>query len=397
MAIAKGAPVSDHAVTPRAPVVVFCHVALDERNGGGMRTLIGYLGHLDYSSVLSVHFGDTPDTNQHGLREVRYLRIAKHRFPLSLLNYYLAARKAVRSAGAEPTCILFPNTWDDMLLGLVATFTGTRTCLWLMDDFISTLTQVRSIRSALMSVLFRQLYRRAARRVAVWTPMAREYQKRYGKGVDLLLGKRWPRGQLCTGAPRTSNISATDPLRLVWVGKYQPYYHQPIADLSAILREHPELPVTVDLYGQSPPERGVELPSRVAYRGPFDDSTLLHLLREYDYGLLTYSFDEHTRTFMRYSFPGKLIDYISAGLPVITISPPDVSICADVNGRDIGPCVFSRDSTSILAMLRHILSADAAQVARWRANSSAWAASEFVLEEGVRDFRRVFGVRLANG
>ena len=397
MTTAKRAAACDQAAAPRPLVVVFCHVALDERNGGGMRTLIDYLGHLDYSSVLSVHFGDTPDTGQHGLRDVRYFQIAKQRFPLSLLNYYFAARKAVQTSGLEPTCILFPNTWDDVLLGLVATFAGTRTCVWLMDDFISTLTRVRSIRSALIGASFSMLYRRAARRIAVWAPMAREYQERYGKRADLLLGRRWPRGELRAVAPRTSSISAAHPLRLVWVGKYQPYYHEPIADLSAILREHPELPVTVDLYGQSPPARGIGLSGRVSYRGTFEDSTLLYLLRGYDYGLLTYSFDEHTRTFMRYSFPGKLIDYISAGLPVITISPRDLSVCADVEGRDIGPCLFSRDSAAILAMLREVLAADAARVARWRANSSAWAVSEFVLEEGVRDFRRVFGMWPANG
>jgi hypothetical protein len=390
------APV-DQTATPPAPIVVFSHVALDERNGGGMRTLIDYLGQAKYGPVISVHFGDTTYEGQHGLRDVRYLPISKRRFPLSLLSYYAAARKAIRATVGKPTFILLANTWDDMLLGLSATFAGTRTCIWLMDDFISTLTQPRSFRGAIFGALFKMLYRRTARRIAVSAAMAREYQIRYGKQADLLLGKRWPRNQMHAVPDSRLSISVARPLRFVWVGKYQNYYHEPISVLSTILREHPELPVTLDLYGQYPPDRGVELPGRVSYRGTFEDSTLLDLLRGYDYGLLTYSFDEHTRRFMRYSFPGKLIDYISAGLPVITISPRDVSICLDVEARNIGPCVFSLDSAAILAMLHDVLATDAAPIACWRANSSAWAMSEFVREEGVRDFRRVFGVWPTNG
>ena len=68
--------------------------------------------------------------------------------------------------------------------------------------------------------------------------------------------------------------------------------------------------------------------------------------------MLTYSFDPYTRAFMRYSFPGKLTDYVSVGLPVLTVSPRDASACDDVLENDVGPCVFSLEPDTLEAGLR---------------------------------------------
>ena len=148
------------------------------------------------------------------------------------------------------------------------------------------------------------------------------------------------------------SISNAAPLRIVWVGKYQIYYHEPIAALSELLRRHSALPIQLDLYGQVAPPPDVLVPGRVEYRGGFEDETLLETLREYDFGLLTYSFDAHTRAFMRYSFPGKLTDYVSVGLPVITISPLDISVCDDLLAHAVGPCAFSLSEPSCGNRLR---------------------------------------------
>jgi hypothetical protein len=180
-------------------------------------------------------------------------------------------------------------------------------------------------------------------------------------------------------------------LRIVWVGKYQLYYHEPIARLSEVLRIYPGLPVTIDLYGQVPPDASVEVPGRVVYRGPFEDAALLAILRQYDFGLLTYSFDELTRAFMRYSFPGKLIDYLSVGLPVITISPRGISVCDDIVRHDIGPSAFTCDRTAILEVLKAVVGTSKSRLEGWCRNSLAWALEEFVLETGIREFRKLLG------
>jgi hypothetical protein len=300
-------------------------------------------------------------------------------------------RRIRNALNAEPVFVIFPNTKDDVILGVAATWVARRNCVWLMDDFITTYARRRKHWGAILDVLFGLLYRRAARRITVSNPMAREYERRYGKPVDLVLGKRWLVESIRAASSRQEPVSATAPLRVVWVGKYQPYYGEPIVALSRLLRAHPDLPVIIDLWGQTPPEAGVEIMGRITYRGSFDDGELLDILRGYDFGLLTYSFDEATRTFMRYSLPGKLIDYVSAGLPVITISPREISVCDEIREREIGPCVFSADPASILDALRGVLRTGKREIERWRGNALRWAHADFELEDGIAAFRRIIG------
>jgi len=337
-------PVREHK-----SVVVLCHVALDERNGGGMRTLLSYLSQLPDAAIHSVHFGDTANSGRHGLPVVSYMQLARRRFPMSIRGYISSLRQLQASLPNDPHFVLFPNTKDDVQLCLAATCVSGRTCVWLMDDFISTMYPTAPVRRHAFRAVFRQMYRRAGRRIAISTPMAREYAVRYGKQSDLVLGKRWHKGEIRGEPVRTRPVTMTDPLRVVWVGKYLPYYHEPIATFGRVLRANPDLPVVLDLYGQEPPFDGVVVPGRLEYRGPFNDATILTTLRAYDTALLTYSFDTHTRGFMRLSFPGKLTDYVSAGLPVLTVSPRDISVCDDIQNRIIGPCVFSPTRASCSA------------------------------------------------
>ena len=366
-----------------APVVVLCHVALDERNGGGMRTLLGYLSRLGKRVFHSVHFGDTEESGCSGLGRVRYLRVNKLPFPRSLTGYAGILRTLRREIGEDALFVLFPNTKDDVQLCLAATFVSARTCVWVMDDFVSILFPDNARRRMVVRHLFRKMYLRAGRCIAVSEPMRREYTHRYGRTADLVLGKRWPRAHLMGGSPREHPVSTANPLRIVWVGKYQPYYHEPIVALSKLLRGRPDIPAVLDLYGQISPPGDVLAPGRVEYRGAFADSGLLATLRAYDYAFLTYSFDTYTREFMRYSFPGKLTDYVSAGLPVITVSPRDISVCDDVVRRDIGPCVFDPSPQAVAGGLNAAIQAAPALTDTWRRNSLAWAGEEFVFEDGL--------------
>ena len=373
-----------------APIVVLCHVALDERNGGGLRTLLLYLAQLEGRSFVSVHFGDTPDTGRHGLRAVTYRLLERKSFPTSVTEYARALRGVKREFGDDAFFLLFPNTKDDLQLCFAATLLSRRTCVWLMDDFIRTVFPGHPFRRRLLERLFALTYRRAGSRIAISTPMRREYGRRYGRDAKLVLGKRWCRAEVRAAPRRQTPVSGAAPLRLVWIGKYQPYYHEPVLALSGLLRADPRIPVRLDLYGQVRPPPEVLVPDRVAYRGSFEDKDLLETLRKYDFGLLTYSFDPHTRAFMRYSFPGKLTDYVSAGLPVLTISPRDISVCDDLVRRDVGPHVYSLDADAVGAGLAQAFGAGPETLEKWRHNSLAWAREEFVFEDGLAQFKQLF-------
>ena len=208
-----------------------------------------------------------------------------------------------------------------------------------------------------------------------------------------MLGKRWHSSDLHAAPLRMTPVSFAAPLRLVWVGKYQPYYHEPVLALSELLRTDPRIPVRLDLYGQVRPPPDVLVPDRVDYRGSFEDKDLLDTLRKYDFGLLTYSFDPHTREFMRYSFPGKLTDYVLAGLPVLTISPRDISVCDDLVRRDVGPCVFSLDVDAVSVGMAQAFGGGPEALEKWRQNSLAWAREEFAFEDGLAQFKQALPVR----
>ena len=370
-------------------MVVLCHVALDERNGGGMRTLLSYLSRLGAREFHSVHFGDTAESGIHGLGRVGYLRVDKRPFPQSLTSYARILRKLRREIGEDATFLLLPNTKDDVQLCLAATFVSARTCVWVMDDFVTTLFPNDPRRRLIARYLFRRMYLRAGSRIAISEPMRREYARRYGKAAELVLGKRWLRADLLAGARREQPVEKAYPLRIVWVGKYQPYYDEPLGTLSKLLRARPDLPVLLDLYGQVSPPPDLLVSGRLEYRGPFADARLLATLRAYDYGLLTYSFDARTREFMRYSFPGKLTDYVSAGLPVITISPRDITVCDDIVRRNIGPCVFDPTPETLYSGLNAAIQATPVLVEEWRQNSLAWAREEFVFEVGLEQLNKL--------
>ena len=92
---------------------------------------------------------------------------------------------------------------------------------------------------------------------------------------------------------------------------------------------------------------------------------------------------------MRYSFPGKLTDYVSAGLPVITVSPRDITVCDDIVRRNIGPCVFDPTPETFYSGLNAAIQATPVLVEEWRQNSLAWAREEFVFEVGLEQLNKL--------
>ena len=134
--------------------------------------------------------------------------------------------------------------------------------MWLMDDFVSAAFPADRLRRLLLKRLWAHVPREdAQRRIAVSAPMQREYARRYGRRADLVLGKRWRLADLHPGPRRARPVGQDAPLRIVWVGKYQSYYHEPVAALSSLIRAKLHvLPMCIDLYGQVPPPPDVLIP-----------------------------------------------------------------------------------------------------------------------------------------
>ena len=178
---------------------------------------------------------------------MRYLD--KLPFPRSLTGYAGILRALRREVGEDALFVLFPNTKDDVQLCLAATFVSARTCVWVMDDFVSMLFPDNARRGMVVRHLFRKMYLRAGRCIAVSRtdasrirpPLRQNSRPRAGKA----LAPRSPNGWFPQRAP--SEYRQPAPNRLGSASHYQPYYHEPIVALSKLLRGRPNIPAVLDL------------------------------------------------------------------------------------------------------------------------------------------------------
>jgi hypothetical protein len=216
--------------------------------------------------------------------------------------------------------------------------------------------------------------------------MAAEYLARYGKPADMVLGKRWSASELDVAQPKSIG-TVRSCTRLIWAGKYLRYYSEPLVMASRVLRDDPNLAVSIDIYGQDAPGDRIVVPGRLEYRGPFRDQDLARILREYDFGLLTYSFDANTQGYMRLSFPTKLVDYLSCALPVLAIAPERLWITREVRDRGVGLVLTSADEAAVRSLFMALPGIATEQYAVWSERALAWARDEHGREEACMRLR----------
>jgi hypothetical protein len=316
-------------------LVIVCGAQVDERNGAGLRVLIDYLRELPRkTAVVSLHSGEGVYEGQHAVPNLRYYAVSPAKTAAGTPRLIIEARRAVSAIARGRTRLLcLPSSSSDIVLCCAALTSGHPADVWFMDDFLSASTSRFFPKKAALQWCYRQLYRRASRRIVIGEAMRLEYARRYGRSAETVLGKAWPRAamELARSLRRErGRVDPEAPVRLIWPGTYLPYYREPIRQLARILRARPELPIFLDLFGMFPPETGIADGRKIRYRGSFRDDELPKLLAGYDYGLLCYSSDAATMNFMRWSFPGKLADYVCAGLPVAGIVPKDIHLCGEL-------------------------------------------------------------------
>lgn len=267
------------------------------------------------------------------------------------------------------TCVhLIPNSLQDLLTSFLTTFYFETTVIYVMDDFPNSNPSL--LRRTLSRTLLYWIYRRAAVRVVASRAMAKEFEARTKFAADLICTKTWPR-ELMTESQRDFGGKK---IRVAWIGSFQSYYTQPLNFLANCLTNHHQF--SIDLYSQSPPPKNL-LGAHVKYIGFIDDEHVLSTLADYDFGLVTYSFDSDTANFMRLSFPSKLADYQSAALPVIVFAPKTLCFLEEEKALTQINHVDALNINAVDELISKLRAVSAQQYSSWSSASLSRAKSDF--------------------
>jgi hypothetical protein len=356
--------------------VIVSEVALDPRNGAGFRAILPYLEQISRTSeavTASLYLIDTGNLGQ-GIPGTRYIRVPYvKRLGFRALSILLGGWVQLhRNVGREASFLVLPNSIRDILLGLICRVYSPNVTVWVMDDFVGSRSK-GGPRAWLFRKLFGILYRSARRRGVVSAAMDRSYREIYGVGADFVLGRTLKR----VLPPAASAARAGRKLRMVYVGSFLSHYWEPIEALRKIPGEF-----CIDLYGINPPPENWLAKDRVIYRGALEGDRLLETLQEYDFGLLPYSFDSATVRMMSLSFPSKLVDYLGAALPVVTIAPQGLEFLWDLRGKGVGPVLNSVDPGEVSRLVAGLGTISAEEYSRWQESAHRWARAEFMEEAG---------------
>ena len=184
---------------------------------------------------------------------------------------------------------------------------------------------------------FARVYRQAASRLCVSPFMAEEYTRRYGVAGTVLLPARAPNAATFSGVADRLHNSHGGPV-FVFAGTINsPGYAKLLAELAAQLARHDG---TLRIYGPVTPAQAKAsglTAVNIQLEGWMPSSQLLqHLRSGADVLFVPMSFADADRWNMRMSFPSKLTDYTTVGLPLLICGPDD---CAAVRWAQANPGV----------------------------------------------------------
>ena len=197
-----------------------------------------------------------------------------------------------------------------------------------------------SERTQRMAGLADQLYAKATTRDAISHPMVADLQARTGcDGVVSHAGLEaddfaWLAGK----TPR-----ATAQIRIAYAGTIivEETFELLVSTLARIRSQLP-LPVKLLFFGAHSYQSRRWFDSAWMFeRGNLAEPALTLALRECDWGFLPMSLTEADPRYNRFSLPTKLISYLAAGLPLITIGHPESSAVKLASAYGMGICSTS--------------------------------------------------------
>lgn len=368
------------------PIVVVSQVALDERNGAGMRAILQYLLEVQPPSVHSIFLANYPGATtfkgRTGLADkVHYeqLVLSKHSclrlLSLCLKAFNIFLLKLSPSLRNNAVFLVLPDSIRDVALGLVCRLLVKNLVVWVMDDFPYGKS---TLKDKIYQRMFGLLYSCANKRIVISHPMDKAYSCAFNVKADHILGKTLTK-TLPSRAARAIDAKNSR-LRIVYLGSFLDYSAEPIKSLIKLAGVPGSPSIEIALYGIHPVPSSWGAEATDKYRGalPANQDEVLKVLSQYDFALLPYSFDEHSIKTMMLSFPSKLVDYLGAALPVITIAPVSLSAIQSITAHAIGPIIHDASDSALLQLLQELSCLDPEKYKNWSINARKWAEDSFL-------------------
>lgn len=340
-----------------------------KRFGGGYQAMYPLVQTVGVENVTSLYHWDAPQ--KESTISVKYKKLCKTQ---KLSGWFLAQFSLARQILMEKPDLLVcsPDRARVAFSVIVGRLLGVRVCLWQMDDTVTvpdSTGMVAKVKRAVRYVVGGLAYRLAHFRIAASKPLADIFEKRYSRKADRIIAKPLQEAFL---PPCRLQL----PIRIVYAGSASfEFYLEPVIELARVIEQKFAGKIEIYLYGPNEfPERVTKF-ACVFAKGQMSEDNTVRPLTEYDYALLTYSFGDKTVNFFKSSFPSKLIGYVGAGLPVISILDPEILVQHDLLKRDIGPIVNKPEL--IASLPDRILSISRDEWTKWSLNSNRWAVEDF--------------------
>ncbi|MFN8369822.1 MAG: hypothetical protein U0T83_04250 [Bacteriovoracaceae bacterium] len=307
--------VKQFAKSSEEVICFISEVPLDDRNGAGVRVVNSYFSNLNKSvKYISIYLRDdlSFSDNQHAYFKFKKTGIINGILFLVLAELFLLKSKKINA-------VILPNGKDDIFLGtLFALSRKFNSITWIMDDCLAPLEKT-SFFNRLVAKLFLKFSDKV---IVISEGMKRAYQQRYQITVDAILGKYIEEKQF-NWSKANRKIKTDSKIKIIWMGKFQYLYLQPFQELKKFCESQTSknFDFIIDIWGQEKPSEDILLSNVIEYKGAFTEDRKAEILLDYDYGIVTYSFNHEIVDLMQYSLPSKLIDYLSSNLKIICICP----------------------------------------------------------------------------
>ena len=339
-----------------------------KRFGGGYQAIYPLVDAIGLENVVSLYHWSEPEAKT-AIR-IRYEKLCKKK----LSGWFVAQISlAILIFKEKPDLLICsPDRSRVAFSVLIGRLLGVRVCLWQMDDIVNipeTVGILTKVKKVVRYIVGGLAYRSAHFRISASRPLADLYEKRYSQKVDRIIAK--PLQETFLSSYRVSR-----PVRMVYAGSASfEFYLEPVIELARIIDDKFSGAIEISLYGPDVFPEELTRFKCVVEKGCMAEDDTVRPLTQYDYALLTYSFSQKTVDFFHSSFPSKMIGYVGAGLPVVSILDSRILVQKVLLARDVGIVVSAVEM--IVDLPKLILDVKPVQWIEWSQNSHRWAVEEF--------------------
>jgi hypothetical protein len=356
------------------------------RFAGGYQAMYSLISQLDLKEVTSLYHWGEPEHETSV--NIYYRRVSRLNGYAGWAHAQLCLWRLLKRERPD-LIVCSPDRARVSVVLILAWLLKIKTCIWQMDDIVAVPDSkgAKLILNKIFRYIFMGLaYRSSSYRIAASKPLAQLLERRYGKRVDRIVAKPLDRTYSCE-----YKILKGKPINFVYAGSASvEFYLEPVIKIAHFLERNFKDQFFIYLYGPNEFPKELLSYSCIKSLGSLAEDNTVEPLLKFDYALLTYSDSLQVKKFFASSFPSKLIGYLGAGLPVISILSEEIYVYSELKKWDVGPVAQSASEEQLRSLIHSVSNATEERWRQWSFNSTKWAKSEFLvnLNEIIEEMNR---------